>query len=269
MSALGRHDDVFAYAGQAEVIGNPVVPVIDRMSDVLTAKTVGYRPPNSSGLELAWSGDCPSPVSNSIGRDLNLAMKRVMDVALSLSALLALAPLFLLIAFAIKIESRGPVFFVQPREGLNGKIFDIFKFRSMRTEVCDLTGVAQTVKGDPRVTIVGRFLRRTSIDELPQLFNVLFGSMSIVGPRPHVAGMLASGKSYKELVPYYADRFAMKPGITGWAQANGLRGGTEQATKAQARIDHDIAYIQNFSIGLDLKIILMTIAREFVTGHAD
>jgi lipopolysaccharide/colanic/teichoic acid biosynthesis glycosyltransferase len=116
------------------------------------------------------------------------------------------------------------------------------------------------------VTPVGRFLRRTSLDELPQLVNVIVGDMSLVGPRPHVEGMLAAGVDYAELVPYYNLRHVMRPGLSGWAQANGLRGPTDSAEAARARIDHDVAYIQNFSIWLDLKIIWLTLVKEFVTG---
>jgi lipopolysaccharide/colanic/teichoic acid biosynthesis glycosyltransferase len=131
----------------------------------------------------------------------------------------------------------------------------------------DSSGVAQTVADDERVSRLGSFLRRTSLDELPQLFNVLFGDMSLVGPRPHAVGMLAGGAQlYEELVPYYFERNRAVPGLTGWAQVNGLRGPTVDPLIAFSRVDHDLAYIENASIGLDLKILLMTAQREFLRG---
>ncbi|KKB10359.1 exopolysaccharide biosynthesis protein [Devosia chinhatensis] len=195
--------------------------------------------------------------------------KRVVDILLSGAALIALMPLMLLVAAIIKITSSGPVTFRQWREGVNGTSFEILKFRSMRQDMCDLSGVAQTASNDPRVTAIGRFIRRTSIDELPQLINVLRGDMSLVGPRPHVDNMRAGGMAYKELVPYYHLRLQMQPGLTGWAQANGFRGSTTDPVRARQRIDHDIAYIQNFSIWLDLRIILITLVREFVGGSGE
>lgn len=221
---------------------------------------------DASGLPLYMTSGQPNSVLPSRERDRQLILKRAFDIVVTAAALFALAPLLCLVAIAIKVSSRGPVFFRQSREGLGGKPFKMFKFRSMRVEDGDISGVKQTVSDDPRVTPVGRFLRRTSIDELPQLFNVILGDMSIVGPRPHVAGMMAGGMLYTELVPYYAARFDMLPGITGWAQANGLRGATTRADVAKARVDHDIAYIQNFSVLLDLRIIGMTLRREFISG---
>jgi lipopolysaccharide/colanic/teichoic acid biosynthesis glycosyltransferase len=205
-------------------------------------------------------------VQHSARRLRHLRAKRVFDAVASAAALLALMPLLVLTALLVKVTSSGPVFFRQEREGFQGRPFMALKFRSMRIDDCDITGVAQTVKNDPRVTVVGSFLRRTSIDELPQLINVLRGDMSLVGPRPHVSGMRAGGTSYDQLVPYYYARLEMLPGLTGWAQANGLRGPTDRADKARARIDHDIAYIQNFSFWLDIKIILLTLRHEFLGG---
>jgi lipopolysaccharide/colanic/teichoic acid biosynthesis glycosyltransferase len=207
-----------------------------------------------------------SDVSSDERRRAHLIAKRLFDVTASLLALLALAPLLIITAVLVTGTSRGPAFFRQEREGLMGAPFKAFKFRTMRLEQCDHSGVAQTVEDDPRITPVGKFLRRTSIDELPQLLNVLRGEMSLVGPRPHVANMQAGGMSYRELVPYYDRRLAMVPGLTGWAQANGFRGPTHRADLARARIDHDLAYIQNFSFWLDLKIIWLTVRREFLSG---
>ncbi len=219
-----------------------------------------------SGLPVRWT---TMPDNSEPSRRLQLAIKRVIDVTGAAIGLVILAPLLIFVALAIKASSPGPVFFRQAREGQGGKLFDALKFRSMRIESCDLSGVSQTQDNDPRVTPVGQFIRRTSIDELPQLFNVLVGDMSLVGPRPHVPGMLAGGRSYRELVPYYDERLAMPPGITGWAQANGLRGSTRDRRLARERIDHDLAYIQNFSVWLDLKIIAKTVVREFFTGSGN
>jgi len=219
-----------------------------------------------SGLPMTWSNGQPDTYKPSPARDAQLAIKRVMDIGVSAMALLFLLPLFAIVAVIIKVTSKGPVLFRQQRQGLDGAMFWALKFRSMRTEQGDPSGVAQTLKDDPRVTGVGRFIRKTSIDELPQLFNVLVGDMSLVGPRPHVAGMLAGGMPYKNLVPYYDDRLAMRPGITGWAQANGFRGLTVDAGASRSRVDHDIAYVQNFSVLLDLKILVKTVVAEFVTG---
>ncbi len=219
---------------------------------------------NGLGMRLPRRGE-PLFVP-SARRTRHLIAKRAFDILASAGALLALLPFFIILAVLIKATSKGPVLFRQEREGRWGKPFMAYKFRSMKVEECDLSGVAQTVKDDPRVTAIGRLIRRTSIDELPQLLNVLMGDMSLVGPRPHVSGMLAGGMGYKELVPYYDQRLEMLPGLTGWAQVNGLRGPTERADRARARIDHDLAYIQNFSFWLDLYIIGQTIRHEFVGG---
>ncbi|MCR6673612.1 sugar transferase [Devosia ginsengisoli] len=228
----------------------------------ISALRISYH----SGLPLMKLLQEPLSFAPSASRDAHMTAKRVFDVIFSMLALLFLLPLLILVAIAVRMESKGPVLFRQTREGFNGSAFGVFKFRSMRREQEDVTGVAHTVRNDKRVTRVGTFLRRTSIDELPQLLNVLRGEMSIVGPRPHVPGMRAGHLSYRALVPYYDHRLAMLPGITGWAQANGLRGDATDPALAHARIDHDLAYIQNFSLWLDLRIILMTIRHEFLGG---
>jgi len=194
------------------------------------------------------------------------SVKRLLDVAVSAICLIVLAPLFLVVGLAIVLDSKGPVFFCQTRWGRAGKKIDVYKFRSMVADECDLSGVRQTVIDDPRVTAVGRFLRRTNIDELPQLFNVLKGEMSLVGPRCHVVGMKAAGIPYEQLVPRYHDRHLMRPGITGLAQMRGLRGPTESASRAKARIASDLHYVENFSLLLDLKIIVGTIRNEIFGG---
>lgn len=220
-----------------------------------------------SGLPLRFLGRVPAPTDRPTA--LQVTVKRLFDIIASGAALFALMPLMVIVAVLIKLTSPGGVLFYQEREGLHGRPFRALKFRSMRVDACDPTGVAQTVQGDPRVTAIGRFIRRTSIDELPQLFNVLRGEMSLVGPRPHVPGMRAAGMLYRELVPYYDYRLQVLPGLTGWSQANGLRGSTGKADVARARVDHDIAYIQNYSFWLDLKIIHKTIVHEFVGGSGN
>lgn len=217
-----------------------------------------------SGLPMRWSSSGPDATVR--GTAAEFAAKRAFDIIVSGLALVMLTPLLIVVAVLIKAGSRGPVFFRQQREGLGGKSFWALKFRSMRIEDCDLSGVAQTQQDDPRVTGIGRFIRKTSIDELPQLLNILRGDMSLVGPRPHVRGMQAGGQDYRRLVPYYDLRLSVRPGLTGWAQANGLRGPTTSPRLARERVDHDIAYIQNFSLWLDVRVLCKTVVNEFITG---
>jgi lipopolysaccharide/colanic/teichoic acid biosynthesis glycosyltransferase len=198
--------------------------------------------------------------------NVQLRIKRVMDIAVSLGAILVLLPLFAIIVLSIKATSRGPVLFKQVRWGANGQTFEVLKFRSMRVEACDASGIAQTVENDPRVTLVGAWLRKSNLDETPQLLNVLKGDMSLVGPRCHPVGMLAAGKPYEALVPDYHMRHTMRPGITGLAQVRGLRGPTIHASKARQRIACDLYYIQHYSLWLDAKIIVGTIRTELFGG---
>lgn len=200
------------------------------------------------------------------GRRLNFALKRAMDVVISLSALVILFPMLLFVAALVKTTSRGPALFSQIRWGMNGKKIRIYKFRSMYSNQCDSSGVLQTVLNDARVTPVGKILRRTNIDELPQLFNVLIGDMSLVGPRCHAIGMKAAGIPYEELVPWYHDRHSVRPGLTGLAQARGLRGPTDIASVSRLRIAYDLHYINTFSIWLDIKIIWWTLRSELAGG---
>ena len=182
-------------------------------------------------------------------------IKRISDVVLSLLILVLISPLMLLIALGIKLSSPGPVIFRQRRYGLDGNEIIVYKFRSMSvTEDGDT--IQQARKVDPRVTPLGAFLRKTSLDELPQFFNVLQGRMSIVGPRPHA---VAHNEMYRKLITGYMRRHKVKPGITGWAQVNGLRGETDTVEKMKARIDYDLDYLRNWSLRLDLYIIAKTV----------
>jgi exopolysaccharide biosynthesis polyprenyl glycosylphosphotransferase len=183
-----------------------------------------------------------------------LDAKRMLDIALSLAAILFLLPLLALISLAVMLDSKGPVLFCQRRHGLNGQIFGIFKFRSMRV-LENGAHVVQAKKDDARTTRVGRFLRSSSLDELPQLFNVLAGDMSLVGPRPHA---IAHDEYYGARIAAYAKRQRVKPGITGWAQVNGARGETPELSDMQARIDLDAWYVDHANLSLDLLILART-----------
>jgi exopolysaccharide biosynthesis polyprenyl glycosylphosphotransferase len=193
------------------------------------------------------------------------AAKRLFDIVGGLAIITLLSPLLIGVAIAIKLTSRGPILFTQGRYGYRNRRFRIYKFRTMYTHLSDRSGRQQTVDGDPRVTPLGRVLRRFSIDELPQLLNVLKGDMSLVGPRPHVPGMLASARLYEDLIPYYFHRHSVRPGLTGLAQINGCRGSTAQASAAIDRIDYDLKYIETWSLWLDAKIIARTVRAEVLT----
>jgi undecaprenyl-phosphate galactose phosphotransferase/putative colanic acid biosynthesis UDP-glucose lipid carrier transferase len=183
-----------------------------------------------------------------------LALKRALDLILASALLIALAPLLLVVAALIRLESRGPVIFSQRRKGFNGREFTIFKFRTMNV-LEDGNVIPQTRRNDPRVTRVGRILRATSIDELPQLLNVLRGHMSLVGPRPHA---VAHDDGYIKAIAKYAFRQHVKPGLTGWAQVNGFRGETARLELMERRVDCDLWYVKNWSFWLDLKILILT-----------
>ena len=185
---------------------------------------------------------------------LALSIKRALDVILSLAALILLLPVFAAIALAVVWDSGEPVFFHQRRTGQHGKVFNIYKFRTMHV-LEDGAQVVQAVRGDARITRIGHFLRITSLDELPQLWNVLKGEMSLVGPRPHA---VSHDEYYSALIKNYHLRHAVKPGITGWAQINGARGATPQLSDMQTRIDFDIQYVERESLALYLRILART-----------
>jgi Undecaprenyl-phosphate glucose phosphotransferase len=194
-------------------------------------------------------------------------VKAVEDRVLASLILLGIAPLMLTVAIAIKLTSPGPVFFKQKRYGFNNEIIEVFKFRSMHVERCsgEAGPVAQATRDDDRITPLGRFLRRTSLDELPQFINVVRGEMSIVGPRPHA---VAHNEQYAKLIDEYLARHKVKPGITGWAQVNGLRGETDTLDKMERRVQFDLHYIENWSLAFDIRIILMTLLVGFSHPNA-
>ena len=185
--------------------------------------------------------------------------KRLIDVVGAVAVLIPLLPLLVATAIAIKLDSRGPVFFLQARSGRYGRSFKILKFRSLHVARADAAAETLVGRGDQRVTRVGRTLRKYSIDELPQLFNVLWGDMSLVGPRPHAPRAKADGRIYAEVVPEYMMRYRVKPGITGWAQVNGWRGNTDTEEKLRKRVEYDFDYISNWTLLRDFVILLKTV----------
>jgi putative colanic acid biosynthesis UDP-glucose lipid carrier transferase len=216
--------------------------------DVFGISIIQGRLQDLNGVPVV--GICETPFTGT-----NELVKRVSDVVLASIILVLISPLLLLIAIGVKLTSPGPVIFRQRRNGLDGGEITVYKFRSMRT-MGNGPVVAQATKDDPRITKFGAFLRRTSLDELPQFFNVLQGRMSIVGPRPHA---VAHNELYRQLIKAYMVRHKVKPGITGWAQVNGLRGETETIEKMKARVEYDLEYLRNWSLGLDLQIIVRTL----------
>jgi putative colanic acid biosynthesis UDP-glucose lipid carrier transferase len=195
---------------------------------------------------------------------MNGTLKRIEDVVLSSLILLVVALPMLVIAAIIKFTSKGSVLFKQRRYGLNGKVVEVWKFRSMSVSDNGVT-VTQAQRSDPRVTPFGAFLRRTSLDELPQFINVLLGDMSVVGPRPHA---VAHNEQYRGLIPGYMLRHKVKPGITGWAQINGWRGETDTLDKMQRRVECDLEYMRNWSLWFDLKIVALTVVKGFTSKNA-
>ncbi|HEV2000306.1 MAG TPA: exopolysaccharide biosynthesis polyprenyl glycosylphosphotransferase, partial [Xanthobacteraceae bacterium] len=191
--------------------------------------------------------------------DWDVVMKWLFDKIIGGLILIAAAPVMALIALAIKLDSRGPVFFKQHRYGFNNELIEVYKFRSLYAEQTDHLAAKVVTKDDPRVTRVGKFIRKTSLDELPQLINVAIGgNLSLVGPRPHAVHAKAANQLYDEVVDGYFARHRVKPGITGWAQINGWRGETDTNEKIQRRVEHDLYYIENWSVLFDLYILART-----------
>jgi Undecaprenyl-phosphate glucose phosphotransferase len=200
--------------------------------------------------------------------ELQALCKSVFDFVLCALAAIPLGLFFALVALAIKADSPGPVFFKQPRLGLNNRQFIIFKFRSMYAEQTDVMVARQTTREDPRVTRVGKWLRRLSIDEMPQIFNVLRGEMSLVGPRPHAPHMRVEGELLDDMLVDYIMRYKVKPGITGWAQVNGARGQMVNAKDLRKRVRYDLEYMERWSLIFDLKIIALTLFHEIFSKNA-
>ena len=191
--------------------------------------------------------------------DWDIVLKALFDKIVGAILLVLLSPVMLLTALAVKLDSPGPVFFRQRRYGFNNEMIEVWKFRSMYTHMTDPTASKLATKDDPRVTRVGRIIRKTSLDELPQLFNVVFaGNLSLVGPRPHAVNASAENRRYDDIIDGYFARHKVKPGITGWAQVRGWRGETDTLEKIQRRVEHDLYYIENWSVFFDLYILLMT-----------
>ena len=239
-----------------------MTPVRIRLAPDLANFAFGHRP-------LVLLGDLPvltlfeRPIS---GTDAML--KRAEDMVLTLGILFFIWPLMLLAAIAVRLDSPGPIFFRQPREGFNNRPFNVLKFRSMTHDACEEDGIKQATKGDKRVTRVGRIIRATSIDELPQLFNVIGGDMSLVGPRPHAPSTRAGGRLFHEVIQTYAARHKVKPGISGWAQVCGWRGETDTEEKLVKRLEHDLYYIENWSISFDLYILVRTVLAVLAPRNA-
>ncbi len=200
--------------------------------------------------------------------DWDSVMKRTFDIVLSSLGLVLFSPIFLATAIAIRLESSGPVIFRQKRFGFNNEIIDVLKFRSMYHDMADATAKNAVTKNDPRVTRVGRFIRKTSIDELPQLVNVLKGELSLVGPRPHAVNAHTQNHLWDEVVDGYFGRHKVKPGVTGWAQVNGWRGEVDNEEKIRRRVEYDLYYIENWSVLFDLYIVMITPFKLLNTENA-
>jgi len=267
---LGEMSDLEDYARRNDVddiiIAEPwsadtkIQSLVNRLRELpvnvyLSADLIGFR----TSFRPAPSHYEEVPVVELVGKPLSgwdVVLKSASDVVIAAVALIALSPFMLLIALAIRLDSPGPVFFRQKRLGFNNSVFEIWKFRTMRADAGDAPKTVQATRGDPRVTRVGRILRRTSLDELPQLFNVLNGSMSLVGPRSHA---IDYNEEYARQIRGYFARHRVKPGITGWAQVHGLRGETRDLERMEQRVKYDVDYSENWSLWLDIRILLRTV----------
>jgi Undecaprenyl-phosphate glucose phosphotransferase len=274
VSVLGTSDDLLLFARQFRIDDVIIALPLDaeRRLKTLSEKIKGVAIDLRLSVEpmaekfqirgMSYIG--AAPVLEIADRPLKhwrAVAKWLEDKVLAALLLIAVMPLMALVALLIKLDSRGPVLFVQQRFGFNNEAISVLKFRTMHVEGCDRSGRRRTVEQDPRVTRVGRIIRPLSIDELPQLINVLRGEMSIVGPRAHPIAMEAGeGVLYGDAVARYSHRHRVKPGITGWAQVNGLRGEVDTLAKARARVIHDLYYIEHWSPWLDLMILLKTFA---------
>lgn len=244
--------------GSAGSVGPPLQDVAPIPDQVLLATCTEYEP-RFRGLKQDLGSPKAVVEERMAARAQPRIHKVIFDAALSVPLLIIFILPMILVAASIKLDSSGPVFFRQPRVGLNGKLFTIWKFRTMRADETDIDGARLTARDDPRVTRVGAWLRRWSVDELPQLFNVLTGTMSLVGPRPHAIQANVGDRLYSEIVPGYSLRQTVKPGITGWAQVNGCRGETTTLRQIEQRIAYDLDYIRRQSLLLDIRILFQTL----------
>ena len=276
-NVLGRLSEVAAYTTEHRVrevyitlpLGSQprIVELLEQLQDttaslffvpdVFGISIIQGRLQDMNGVPVV--GICETPFTGT-----NQLVKRISDVFIATVIIVLISPLLLAIAIGVKLSSPGPVLFRQRRNGLDGHEIVVYKFRSMRT-MEDGELVRQATRNDPRVTPFGAFLRRTSFDELPQFFNVLAGTMSIVGPRPHA---VTHNEEYRQMIKAYMVRHQVKPGITGWAQVNGQRGETDTVEKMRMRVEYDLEYLRNWSLGLDLKIIVSTIRVLFFDRQA-
>jgi polysaccharide biosynthesis protein PslA len=248
--------------GLSRIIDRLQTAVVDvyLTTDLACRHFAGRRIDSLAGVPLIQVGERPLKDWDAVG-------KAIFDRLFGALLLTAFSPVIALAALAVKIDSPGPAFFRQKRLGFNNQVIEIYKLRTMRNEMCDPLADRLTQRDDPRITRVGRWLRRMSVDELPQLFNVVRGEMSLVGPRPHPLNAKAANTPYAEAVSGYARRHRVKPGITGWAQVNGWRGETETIEQIEQRVAHDIYYIENWSLWFDVKILFLTV-REIRSRHA-
>ncbi len=245
-----RSERIFALAERVQWISADVAAPIERTTFLSSA---------SQATEVA--GAPAMVLSHHPFKGTEGLVKVVEDYLVATAALMMLSPIMLVVAAVLKLEGKGPVLFRQERVGFNGRRFAIYKFRTMTVDPND-DGSFGTAKDNPRITKIGAFLRQTSLDELPQLFNVLRGEMSVVGPRPHVPNMFIEERSYAETVRAYASRHRIKPGITGWAQINGMRGGIDSVAKASRGVELDLHYIKAWSLRFDLAIMMRTLFRH-------
>ncbi len=227
---------------------------------------IGFNFPNSgysyySGIPIMHVSETPID-------GWSFVFKSIEDRILAIFALILILPIMLLIALLVKIDSKGPVFFRQKRYGFNNQLIEVLKFRSMHVDNQDSNAETLVTRNDPRVTRIGNILRRTSLDELPQILNVLKGEMSLVGPRPHATKAKAAGRYYQDVVSEYAHRHKVKPGISGWAQIQGWRGETDTEEKIIKRVEHDLYYIENWSLGFDVYILFKTVLVVFRSENA-
>jgi polysaccharide biosynthesis protein PslA len=273
---LGTTSDLIAFARDTRIddvfIALPWsadARIHDIFEKVRVLPTNIHLSPNLAGFSfprrsIVWrDGVCVLNIAERPLADWNLVIKTLEDKFVALLACIMLLPVLALAAVAIKLDSPGPILFRQKRYGFNNALIEVYKFRTMYHQEQDKDAERLTSKNDCRVTRVGRFLRRMSIDEIPQFFNVLEGSMSVVGPRPHAVKAKAGGKLYAEAIAKYAERHKIRPGITGWAQVNGWRGETHTEEMLRGRVECDIYYVENWSLLFDIRIILKTLVVIF------